>query len=133
MNAMSAADLTTAVMPGRVSSSYGWRKDPIDGQTKFHKGVDLAMPVGHDVPAARKGEVAFAGEVNGYGLTVVVRHDDQTATRYAHLSQILVNPGDTVSAGQTIALSGSSGKSTGPHLHFEVIEAGQSVDPSGAW
>lgn len=116
-------------MPGRLSSSYGWRNDPINGQSKFHKGVDLAMPVGQDVPAARSGEVAFAGALPGYGLTVVVKHDDRTSTRYAHLSQILVEPGDGVGAGETIALSGATGRVTGPHLHFEVLEDGQPVDP----
>jgi len=118
-----------ASLPGRLSSAYGWRKDPMNGEAKFHSGVDLAMPVGQDVPSARGGEVTFAGELKGYGKTVVVKHDDRTSTRYAHLSEILVSPGDAVNAGQTIALSGSSGRSTGPHLHFEVIRDGQSVDP----
>lgn len=119
----------TAAMPGRVSSGYGWRNDPLNGQSKFHKGVDLAMPVGQDVPAARNGEVAFAGSLPGYGLTVVVKHDDRTSTRYAHLSQIMVAPGDAVGAGETIALSGATGRVTGPHLHFEVLEDGEAVDP----
>jgi murein DD-endopeptidase MepM/ murein hydrolase activator NlpD len=121
-----------AAMPGRMSSGYGWRKDPINGQAKFHKGVDIAMPVGGDVPSARGGEVTFAGEMNGYGLTVVVKHDERTSTRYAHLSEILVTPGDQVTAGQTIAHSGATGRVTGPHLHFEVIEGGVAVDPSQA-
>jgi murein DD-endopeptidase MepM/ murein hydrolase activator NlpD len=123
----------TAAMPGRVSSSYGWRPDPINGAMKFHKGVDLAMPTGQDVPAARSGEVSFAGAVDGYGLTVVVKHDDRTSTRYAHLSEILVSPGEAVTAGQTIAHSGATGRVTGPHLHFEVLEDGQPVDPRGRW
>lgn len=125
--------MPTAAMPGRLSSSYGWRNDPINGQSKFHKGVDLAMPVGQDVPAARNGEVAFAGSLPGYGLTVVVRHDDRTSTRYAHLSQVVVAEGDEVGAGQTIALSGATGRVTGPHLHFEVLENGQPVDPNSDW
>jgi len=132
-DATAAAPLVTAAMPGRVTSAYGWRKDPIDGATKFHKGVDLAMPEGHDVPAARNGRVAFTGDVPGYGLTVVVKHDDRTSTRYAHLSEILVTPGQPVDAGQTIAHSGATGRVTGPHLHFEVLEEGQAVDPTGAW
>jgi len=121
-----------AAMPGRMSSGYGWRKDPINGVAKFHKGVDIAMPVGEDVPSARGGEVTFAGEVNGYGLTVVVKHDERTSTRYAHLSEILVTPGEQVTAGQTIAHSGATGRVTGPHLHFEVIEDGETVDPGKA-
>ena len=118
-------------MPGRLSSAYGWRRDPINGSVKFHNGLDLAMPVGQDVPAARPGEVAFAGELSGYGLTVVVRHDDRTSTRYAHLSEILVEPGDAVKAGETIAKSGATGRTTGPHLHFEVLEDGRPVNPDG--
>ncbi len=89
------------------------------------------MPVGDDVPAARAGEVTFAGNLAGYGKTVVVRHSATTSTRYAHLSEILVKPGDTVVAGQAIARSGASGKATGPHLHFEVLREGESVDPHG--
>jgi murein DD-endopeptidase MepM/ murein hydrolase activator NlpD len=105
----------------------------MSGATKFHNGIDLAMPVGDDVPAARAGEVISAGELPGYGKTVVVKHDDTTSTRYAHLSTILVTPGDMVAAGQTIARSGASGKATGPHLHFEVLRDGRSVDPYGTW
>ena len=131
--ALSPIAMPASSMPGRLSSSYGWRNDPIDGQSKFHKGVDLAMPVGQDVPAARNGEVTFTGSLPGYGLTVVVRHGDHTSTRYAHLSQVLVAPGDEVGAGETIALSGATGRVTGPHLHFEVLEDGQPVDPKSDW
>ena len=119
--------------PSPLTSAYGWRRDPISGAMKFHKGIDLAMPVGDDVPAARAGEVVFAGNLAGYGRTVVVKHNDTTSTRYAHLSEILVKPGDVVGAGQTIARSGASGKATGPHLHFEVLQEGQAVDPYGTW
>jgi len=119
--------------PSPQTSPYGWRRDPISGATKFHRGIDLAMPVGDDVPAARAGEVVSAGDLAGYGKTVVVRHSATTSTRYAHLSEILVKPGDTVVAGQTIARSGASGKATGPHLHFEVLREGESIDPRGTW
>jgi murein DD-endopeptidase MepM/ murein hydrolase activator NlpD len=122
----------TAALPGRLSSAYGWRRDPIDGALKFHKGVDLAIPVGQDVPAARAGQVAFAGEMSGYGLTVLVDHGGGTSTRYAHLSELEVQAGDQVAAGQTIAKSGATGRVTGPHLHFEVLQDGQPVDPA-AW
>jgi murein DD-endopeptidase MepM/ murein hydrolase activator NlpD len=115
---------------GRVTSAYGWREDPIDSSLKFHKGTDIALPEGHDVPAARAGRVTFAGELPGYGLTVTVDHGDQVSTRYAHLSEIAVEPGEMVAAGQTIAQSGATGRVTGPHLHFEVLESGRSVDPS---
>ena len=117
---------------GPVSSPYGWRKDPIDGQTKFHSGTDLPMPIGSDVHAASDGRVTFVGERSGYGLTVEVTHANGLMTRYAHLSSSAVQPGDVVSAGQVIAASGNSGRSTGPHLHFEVMENGQSIDPQGA-
>jgi murein DD-endopeptidase MepM/ murein hydrolase activator NlpD len=116
-------------LAGRVTSGYGWRQDPLDGIRKFHKGTDIALPVGHGVPSARAGEVTFAGELSGYGLTVVVDHGGGIATRYAHLSEVNVKVGDTVQAGQDIARSGASGRATGPHLHFEVLEAGQPVDP----
>ena len=119
--------------PSALTSTYGWRRDPISGAMKFHKGIDLAMPVGDDVPAARAGEVVSAGDLAGYGKTVVVKHSDTTSTRYAHLSEILVKPGDAVVAGQTIARSGASGRATGPHLHFEVLREGESIDPHGVW
>ena len=116
---------------GRVTSAYGWRQDPIEGGVKFHQGTDIARPIGHDVEAADAGRVESVGEVQGYGLTVVIRHAGGLETRYAHLSQSLVKAGDLVTWGEVIARSGSSGKSTGPHLHFEVIRDGQPVDPSG--
>lgn len=114
---------------GRVSSAFGWRPDPMDGSVKFHAGTDIAMPVGHDVQAAQAGRVESVGDEAGYGLTVVLRHAGGLATRYAHLSEAVVKVGDSVTQGQVIAKSGSSGKSTGPHLHFEVIKDGQVVDP----
>jgi murein DD-endopeptidase MepM/ murein hydrolase activator NlpD len=126
------APLAAAAAPfvsGRMSSAYGWRRDPIDDAMKFHRGVDIAMPVGQDVPAPQAGTVTSAGEVAGYGLTVVIDHGS-FATRYAHLSKIDVKPGDAVQAGQVIAQSGATGRVTGAHLHFEVIEAGQSVNPA---
>lgn len=116
---------------GRVSSGFGWRRDPMKGDRAFHHGTDIAMPVGQDVGVAGAGKVTFAGEQGGYGLTVVVQHPDGLETRYAHLSAVLVNAGDTVAKGQAVAKSGNSGKSTGPHLHFEVRRNGQPVDPAG--
>jgi len=116
---------------GRVSSTFGWRQDPMGGGVEFHKGTDIAMPVGQDVQAAQAGKVVSVGDESGYGLTVVVSHEGGLSTRYAHLSEALVKVGDAVARGQVIAKSGSSGKSTGPHLHFEVIQEGQPVDPGG--
>jgi len=118
------------VPEGRVTSSFGVRRDPFDGTARMHKGTDIAMPAGTEVPAARAGRVTFAGERSGYGLTVKVEHQGGMSTRYAHLSEVAVAPGDTVAAGQSIARSGMSGRATGPHLHLEVLEGGQAVDPA---
>jgi hypothetical protein len=115
----------------RVTSAFGWRRDPIDGSVKLHKGTDLAMALGQEVPAARSGEVAFVGEQSGYGLTILINHDGHRATRYAHLSEAHVKAGEAVVEGQVIAKSGASGRATGPHLHFELLEDGQPVDPAG--
>lgn len=114
---------------GRVSSTYGWRRDPIHGRAKFHGGIDLAARYGTEVPAAADGTVVSAGEHGGYGLTVVVRHRDGFSTRYAHLSSIDVREGDAVGKGTVLGRVGSTGRSTGPHLHFEVLKGGQRIDP----
>lgn len=116
-------------MPGRVTSTYGWRSDPFKGHAKFHGGIDLAARYGTEVPAAAGGTVVSAGEQGGYGLTVVVRHQNGFESRYAHLSSIEVRAGDAVAAGQQVGRVGSTGRSTGPHLHFEVTQAGRRVDP----
>jgi Rod binding domain-containing protein len=121
---------SVSLVAGRISSEYGWRQDPLDGTLRFHRGTDIAIPTGQDVPAAQAGQVVFAGERSGYGLTVEVSHGGGLTTRYAHLSEISVGVGDSVAEGQTIAKSGASGRVTGPHLHFEVLDQGQSVDPS---
>lgn len=114
---------------GRVSSGFGSRFHPIDKKMKFHAGLDLAVPTGTSVRAAADGVVKFAGASGGYGNLVILEHPDGRETRYGHLKQILVSEGEKVSAGQQFALSGSTGKSTGPHLHFEVRENGQVVNP----
>lgn len=114
-----------------VTSGFGWRPDPFTGQTKFHAGLDLRMAYGQDVKSLDAGTVTFAGEQGGYGLTVVVDHGAGRQTRYAHLSSIDVQPGAVVSSGQRIARSGNSGRSTGPHLHVELLSGGKPVDPSG--
>ena len=118
------------VLPGRVSSAYGWRQDPLDASMRFHKGMDIALPHGHEVPAPREGRVVFAGEQPGYGRTVIVEHDGQMRTRYAHLSEIAVKAGDDVTPGQLLGKVGATGRATGPHLHLEVLEAGQTVNPA---
>ena len=115
----------------RISSQFGWRSDPIDGETKFHKGMDVAVAQGTTVYAPADGKVVSVGQQTGYGLTVVVQHPNGGETKYAHLSSATVRPGDSVSAGEPIARSGNTGRSTGAHLHFEVLANGQAVDPSG--
>ena len=115
-----------------VSSKFGWRQDPLTGQATFHHGVDIAVAYGHDVKAAADGVVSFAGVQNGYGNTVMIDHEGGRQTRYAHLSQELVRAGDVVSEGQVLGKSGNSGRTTGPHLHFEMLVNGQPVNPLAA-
>lgn len=124
------AAATTAV-DGTVTSAYGWRPDPFTGQSRFHAGVDVRMAYGEPVPVAAAGRVSFVGPQGGYGLTVMVDHGDGLQTRYAHLSSTDVQVDDEVSSGQPIARSGSSGRSTGPHLHVELLSQGKPVDPGG--
>jgi murein DD-endopeptidase MepM/ murein hydrolase activator NlpD len=118
------------VLPaGRVTSGFGWRNDPFSGAVKFHSGTDLQMAYGQAVKSAAAGRISFVGEQSGYGLTVMVDHGNGVQSRYAHLSSATVQPGDDVGSGQVIARSGNSGRSTGPHLHFEVLEHGRAVAP----
>lgn len=124
---------TPAVFPGGdglVSSAFGWRQDPLNGHPRFHAGTDLRVAYGQEVRSAAGGRVTHAGEQGGYGLTVVVDHGGGIETRYAHLSAVEVAPGAAVEAGQPIARSGNSGRSTGAHLHFEVRHNGQPIDPT---
>src|SRR5712671_2167899 len=114
---------------GAITSNFGWRNDPMTGQVRFHSGRDIRMAYGQDVHAAAAGTVTFAGERGGYGMTVEVDHGDGKVTRYGHLSASAVSVGQTVESGQVIASSGNSGRSTGPHLHFEVLDHGRAVDP----
>ena len=107
-------------IPARISSAFGWRVHPITGSERMHYGSDLAAAIGTPVLAAYGGEVAIAENLGGYGLTVILRHEEGTQeSRYAHLSQIFVNPGEWVEQGALIGLVGSTGLSTGPHLHVE--------------
>ncbi len=107
-------------IPAVISSAFGWRVHPIHQTERFHSGTDLAAPEGTPVVAALSGTVELAGWLGGYGFTVVLAHANNLETRYAHLSEILVSPGQTVKQGTPIGLVGSTGLSTGPHLHFEL-------------
>jgi murein DD-endopeptidase MepM/ murein hydrolase activator NlpD len=116
--------------PAPVTSNFGWRIHPVYGDRRFHSGVDLGAPMGTPVLAAGAARVKSAGSLGGYGLTVVLEHWDGTnRTLYAHLSEILVGVGQMVQPGQVIGKVGSTGRSTGPHLHFEVrrLQAGNWV------
>lgn len=118
------------VSGGRQTSGFGYRNRPnVAGATANHKGVDWAVPTGTKVVAACDGTVIKAGWGGGYGYVVCIRHDDGRETRYAHLSKVLVSVGQRVSQGERIALSGSTGASTGPHLHFEILINGKQVNP----
>lgn len=113
--------LVWPVSSGVITSDYGYRSDPFTTNNALHKGIDIAVNMGTDVVAAADGKVIKSGyEKNGYGNFVMLEHSSGFVTLYAHCSSISVNVGDAVKAGQTVALSGSSGRSTGPHLHFEV-------------
>lgn len=117
--------------PGsRYGSPYGNRFDPFTGRLSFHPGMDLVAPTGTPILASAGGRVVQAGERNGYGNAVDIRHSDGMVTRYGHASRILVHAGDYVMPGQEIAEIGSTGRSTGPHLHFEVIVGGAQINPS---
>ncbi len=112
------------------SSSYGWRQSPFGQGWKFHAGLDLEGDRGDAVYAVQRGLVVFAGWYGGYGYVIDLDHGDGVVTRYGHNSRLLVSAGDTVEAGDLIAQMGSTGWSTGPHLHFELRVDGESIDPS---
>ncbi len=117
---------------GWVSSGYGMRTDPFTGHTSVHEGVDIASRMGSSIRALGGGVVSYAGERSGrdgYGLTIEINHGDGYTTRYAHARALLAKAGDRVTKGQAVALVGTSGRSTGPHLHFEVLRDGRAVNP----
>lgn len=118
------------VKKGWMSSRYGWRTDPFHGKRAWHNGVDFAGAQGADVIATAAGVVTSSGDHKGYGQFVEIDHGDGFVTRYAHNEKNLVAAGDLVKKGQVIAKMGSTGRSTGPHVHFEVFKHGRSVDPA---
>lgn len=113
----------------RMSSGFGYRIHPVTGKSQFHKGMDLAAPIGTPIYATGNGVVTFSGWGTGYGRYVEVDHGNGTVTRYAHTSANYVNVGDTVYANQQIAAVGNTGRSTGAHLHYEVRQNGQAINP----
>ena len=112
-----------------VSSDFGPRVHPLLGDVRFHKGVDLALPPGSPIKAAADGTVIFSGDKGGYGKTVMLKHEDGYSTLYAHNQENKVQVGDKVSKGQVIGFTGNSGRTTGPHMHFELHRNGEAVDP----
>ena len=112
-----------------ISSGFGVRKDPFTGRSEQHNGVDLAVASGTPVHALKSGTVTFSGWQSNYGKVVVVRHDDGTETLYAHNAKNLVIPGQQITKSTQIAQVGTTGRSTGPHLHFEVRKDGKAIDP----
>ncbi len=113
----------------RLSSGFGYRRDPFNGGGAMHAGIDFTGATGSPIQAAARGRISFAGRQSGYGNTVEIDHGHGIMTRYAHLSRIDVRLGDSVHAGQAIAGMGSTGRSTGTHLHFEVRVNGSAVNP----
>lgn len=113
-----------------LSSSFGWRRNPVTGRYAMHEGLDFAAPRGTPIRAASGGVVTEAGRVSGYGKMVEINHGNGLVTRYAHASRLDVKVGDIVEKGQVIANVGTTGRSTGPHLHFEVRMAGHPLNPT---
>ena len=135
-NLIQTRELRREVLPqgrplqsGFISSFFGSRVDPLTGYTGFHPGVDFAGEAGANVVSVATGVVTWAGPHLGYGNLVEVNHGDGYVTRYGHNSEVLVKVGDTVQKGEVLALVGSTGHSTGPHVHFEVLRNGSPVDP----
>jgi len=120
----------TPITKGWMSSRFGYRADPFTGRSTWHAGVDFAGKDGSDIIAVASGVVTWASDRYGYGQLVEVNHGNGYKTRYAHCKEIKVNVGDVVRKGDLIALMGSTGRSTGPHVHFEVYKNGRSVDPA---
>ena len=117
------------VMAQQVTSEYGTRSDPFHGGKRAHKGIDMAAPYGTPVYATGDGWVDRANSWGSYGLIVIIKHPSGHETRFAHLSAILVKPGQRVRKGQMIGRIGSTGRSTGNHLHYEVRYRGEALDP----
>ncbi len=114
---------------GKISSPFGWRRHPVTRRRDFHTGIDVRAPRGREIKAAKAGRVEYAGWMGGYGRVVVIRHNDGYSTLYAHCNSLSVRNGQSVSQGQTIASVGTSGRTTGPHLHFEIRQGKSPMNP----
>ncbi len=125
-------DRTPSIWPiyGYILSGFGYRKHPLLGRMEFHSGLDIPGWVGAPIRVAASGEVKAAFWAGGYGMTIIVNHKNGYQTIYSHLSKYLVKAGDYVTKGQLIALVGSTGLSTGPHLHYEIRYRNKPVNPN---
>lgn len=135
-NVLMGRQLSAYIMPsgrpvreGYISSYFGERMDPFNGEEAFHRGIDFASEAGTDVLAVAAGIVTFAGPREGYGYLVEINHGNGYVTRYGHAARTLVTVGDEVERGQAVAIVGSTGRSTGPHVHFEVVKDGHQINP----
>lgn len=117
-------------LKGRISSAFGWRRDPLTGRRRFHSGIDIAMGFGHPIRATAGGFISFAGNQRGYGKMVRIDHKNGFETIYTHIRGLSVGKGRKVKRGDLIGWVGSSGRSTGPHLHYEVLFHGTPYDPN---
>ena len=137
---VATADRLKALMPfmplrtpllgdASVTSPFGYRRDPFLGLLALHSGVDLAQGYGAEIRATGAGRVAHAGPAAGYGIMVEIDHGNGLTTRYAHMSEALVEQGQEIAKGAVVGRMGSSGRATGPHLHYEVRVDGEPVDP----
>lgn len=118
---------------GNITSPFGWRVHPITGNYSFHAGVDIAYEHGTQIGALFPGKVVFSNWWEGYGNVVILAHDNGTNTVYAHCSALYVKTGQSVNAGDLIVAVGSTGNSTGPHLHLELWQNNQYIDPYTLW
>jgi murein DD-endopeptidase MepM/ murein hydrolase activator NlpD len=116
---------------GRISSPYGYRNHPVHDQRKFHTGLDISIPSGSGVKATADGIVSFAGWTENSGIVVVIEHGRGFSTAYAHNRKALARVGQRIARGEVIAMSGSTGVSTGPHVHYEIWKNGRPTDPAG--
>ncbi|MDK9719210.1 MAG: M23 family metallopeptidase [Trichlorobacter sp.] len=124
-----STDIVEALLPvdGTITSGVGVRVDPVDGQLRHHNGIDIAVPTGTSVHAVASGVVVYAGLRSGYGWTVLIEHDNGMVTLYGHNSKLNVQQSQAVKKGEVIALAGSTGRSTGPHVHFEAWQSGNNI------
>lgn len=124
---------TTSVDAAYITSAFGWRIHPITGEYKFHSGLDIGYEYGAPILAMLSGKVVFAGLYGGYGNCIIIEHENGDYTLYAHCSKLIAEYNDIVEKGQCIAYVGSTGISTGPHLHLEWWKEGKYADPMGLW